>query len=430
MVFFHSGGFMSGSGNDMLYGPDFLVENDIVLVTMNYRLGVIGFLNTGNISAPGNIGLKDQNLALKWIQENIINFSGCPKRVTIFGQGSGATSVHYHMLSPMSQGLFKSAILQSGTAVSPWAITYTPKDNAMALGEFLGLNASNTIDLVEKLKDINGLELAAAVAGLIVTGNIGENSFVPTVESDVGQEIFLSNDPWTLIKYGDIADVPTIIGLTKDESKFMIKGLIMEAAEYQDHLCKFIPDDLNITDPVLRKEIAETFSEFYFNKEPIKQNIEALTELLGDAEYNHGPLLSARIMNSRMSSPVYEYLFNYFTSHGILKNLTEVEEGIVHCDDLVFLFHSNYLNNTPESGSNDAEITDEMVEMWTNFAKKGNPSVTMKTAKIEWEPMGEDEKYLDINQNVGMKNSLFKERVTLWANLYSDILDNYVKLFN
>nr|QCC89029.1 carboxylesterase 14 [Meteorus pulchricornis] len=155
MVFIHGGGFWGGSGDDWLYGPDFLVEKDVVLVTMNYRLGVIGFLNIEDASAPGNVGLKDQNLALKWVQKNIINFGGSPERVTIFGQGTGAASVHYHILSPMSKGLFKSAILQSGAAVNPAAFTYTPTNNAKKLANMLKINATDMTGFVDKLKNIN-----------------------------------------------------------------------------------------------------------------------------------------------------------------------------------------------------------------------------------------------------------------------------------
>jgi len=128
MVRFHGGGFTTGSGNTELYGPDFLVGEDIVLVTVNYRLGVlgkayhskvryslfrdlqeallIGFLCVEEpFDGCGNAGLKDQVAALRWVQRNISNFGGDPHRVTISGESAGGASVHYHILSPMSRGL-------------------------------------------------------------------------------------------------------------------------------------------------------------------------------------------------------------------------------------------------------------------------------------------------------------------------------------
>lgn len=125
MVWIHSGGFVSGSGNESYYGPDYLIDKNIVLVTINYRLGVlgkylifkkvwtklefipiVGFLNLEDEVAPGNQGLKDQIMALKWVQKNIKNFGGDPKNVTIFGGSAGGSSVHYLTLSRLSQGDF------------------------------------------------------------------------------------------------------------------------------------------------------------------------------------------------------------------------------------------------------------------------------------------------------------------------------------
>lgn len=107
MVFIHGGGFRAGSCSEDNYGPDYLVPgNDIILVTINYRLGLLGFLSCEDqsLGVPGNAGLKDQVLALKWIKENIKQFGGDPNNVTIFGQGAGAACVHLHILSPMSKG--------------------------------------------------------------------------------------------------------------------------------------------------------------------------------------------------------------------------------------------------------------------------------------------------------------------------------------
>ncbi|XP_033219251.1 juvenile hormone esterase-like [Belonocnema kinseyi] len=120
MVWIHGGGFVFGSGNADLYGPDFLVRKEIVLVTINYRIDVLGFLNLGLETAPGNQGLKDQVMALKWVKDNISNFGGDPNNVTIFGESAGSASVHYLTQSALAKGLFHKAIAQSGTALNPW----------------------------------------------------------------------------------------------------------------------------------------------------------------------------------------------------------------------------------------------------------------------------------------------------------------------
>lgn len=105
MVWIHGGAFYSGSGNDDIYGPDYIVEKNVVLVTINYRVGIIGFLNLDDEEAPGNQGLKDQVMALKWVKRNIEKFGGDPSNVTIFGESAGSASVHYLTLSPLAQGI-------------------------------------------------------------------------------------------------------------------------------------------------------------------------------------------------------------------------------------------------------------------------------------------------------------------------------------
>ncbi|EFN67608.1 Liver carboxylesterase 31, partial [Camponotus floridanus] len=108
MVWIHGGGFFFGSGDSTLYGPDYIVKKDVVLVTLNYRLGVLGFLNLYDKVATGNQGLKDVILALHWVQENISEFGGDSENVTIFGESAGGAIVHYLTLSPLSEGAYLS----------------------------------------------------------------------------------------------------------------------------------------------------------------------------------------------------------------------------------------------------------------------------------------------------------------------------------
>lgn len=115
MVLIHGGGYKTGSGNVNHYGPDFLVQHGVIVVTLNYRLEALGFLCLDNEDVPGNAGLKDQVAVLRWVQKNIVNFVGDPNNVTVFGESAGSASIGYHLVSPMSKGLFKRAIFMSGT---------------------------------------------------------------------------------------------------------------------------------------------------------------------------------------------------------------------------------------------------------------------------------------------------------------------------
>lgn len=112
MAWIHGGALKLGAGYYQQYGPQIFMDKKIILVSINYRLGIFGFLSLGDEIVPGNAGFRDQNLALKWVHENIENFFGDPEKVTIFGQSAGGESVSYHLISPKSRGLFRRAIMQ------------------------------------------------------------------------------------------------------------------------------------------------------------------------------------------------------------------------------------------------------------------------------------------------------------------------------
>lgn len=141
MVFFHGGGWQCGSGIKDFYGPDYLLEHDIVYVAGNFRVGPLGFLSTGQGDCPGNNGLKDQVMILRWIQENIEKFGGDPKSVTVFGESAGGASGTYLMMSPLAKGLFHRVISQSGVNLDSWAAPAhrgVASARAIRLGEMLG----------------------------------------------------------------------------------------------------------------------------------------------------------------------------------------------------------------------------------------------------------------------------------------------------
>ena len=113
-----------GLGGPEMYGPDYFMssESPVILVTVNYRLGILGFLSLGDDVISGNMGLKDQTLAMKWVKKHISMFGGNPEQVTIFGESAGGISIMSHLISPWSKGLFQRAIVQSGPLVSFYLI--------------------------------------------------------------------------------------------------------------------------------------------------------------------------------------------------------------------------------------------------------------------------------------------------------------------
>ncbi|KAL4720082.1 hypothetical protein ACJJTC_017325 [Scirpophaga incertulas] len=232
MVWIHGGAFAVGSGNAFLYGPDHLVGAGVVLVTLNYRLGALGFLSLENDEVTGNMGLKDQVLAMKWVRDNIDAFGGDPSRVTIFGESAGAASVHLHMLSNASTGLFHGAIAQSGLAMSPWALATQPRVRAFELGRELGIDTNNTAELLGYLRATPS-ELIVK-AGARISGAPGKSAdlhstvalpFLPTVEPDL-PGAFLTASPRDLLPG---ADVPLLTGYNAQE------GIILFRTMYKNY---------------------------------------------------------------------------------------------------------------------------------------------------------------------------------------------------
>ena len=157
------------NGDSSLYGADKLVDNQVVLVTFNYRLGVLGFLSTQDNAASGNWGLHDQRMVLQWIKSNIDLFSGDANRVTLFGQGAGAASVILHLASPQSDGLFHRAIAQSGSALCDWAVERDPLSFAQSIAQSVGCTQSTTDTMVECLRTISSSSLLRAQSKFKVT---------------------------------------------------------------------------------------------------------------------------------------------------------------------------------------------------------------------------------------------------------------------
>lgn len=155
LFFIHGGAYADGSGDDSLFGPDFIVEKRTILVTCNYRLGVLGFLSLNTPEYSGNMALKDQQLALKWISENIERFGGDKKRITVFGHSAGGALTHFHVLSAESRKYFRNAIAMSGTVNNYWALS---KDDhlkrAFKIAEQLGEPKKTHDELIALLKTV------------------------------------------------------------------------------------------------------------------------------------------------------------------------------------------------------------------------------------------------------------------------------------
>lgn len=174
IFFIHGGGYMSGGSS--WHGPDILLDEDVILVTVNYRLGPFGFLSLQTPEYSGNMGLKDQLLALKWVNENVEFFGGDKNSITIFGQSAGASAAHLFTLIPQTRNLFRRAIASSGSMLNPWA--YQKKNHTKILQQHIARKKSLDADKSNEISLNEIIEYLSSVNGSI----FGEETFAPVYE--------------------------------------------------------------------------------------------------------------------------------------------------------------------------------------------------------------------------------------------------------
>ncbi|XP_032515247.2 esterase B1-like isoform X2 [Danaus plexippus] len=422
MVWIHGGAFYTGSGNSDFYGPEFFMKHDVILVTFNYRLEVLGFLCVGNEDVPGNAGLKDQVAALKWVKRNISVFGGDPNNVTIFGCSAGAASVSYHLLSKMSGGLFNKAICQSGVCLNEWSYNIYARERAFQLGKLLGLETEDPQALSTFLKNAPVSDLVNIKLPPIetkhkdLTDSILFGPVVENAETDV--EHFITKPPPELVRSGCFAKVPIILGFTSGEG--------ME-------LGKHFPANLNLllnTGAVVPRELKLTLTEqqlrhadieirkYYFKEKPLTADmLQEVVNLETDRLFVYNIIRFARYHSYFTSSPVYMYKFTAETERNYVKKFYKMDSisGCCHADDLYYLFNVT-CQDVPLT-SNSQQIIDNFVQMWCNFAANGNPS----NANAVWKPFTDSQRnFLIIDREVTCVANVDDENIKFWENLYNE----------
>ncbi|XP_056644899.1 juvenile hormone esterase-like isoform X1 [Diorhabda sublineata] len=424
MVWIHGGGFIMGSNNTKLYGPEHLMIEDIVLVCVNFRLGFLGhlFFNDTSLNIHGNAGLKDQQLALEWIQRNIKNFNGDPDNVTIFGESSGSASVHYHITSSRARGLFHKAILQSGCSFCPWARVDEKKYNnfAVQLAQIMNNNVKTEEEAMEVLMKLSAEDLYVTQEKFILKyGRIGK--ICPNIEKPNPTAI-IPNSPDELIVSGKYNQVPMLIGFTNSE------GLLYEIYQQKELRKGLTPINyfgvencihphlqLTESDPK-RQVIIDKLKKTYFDKANINKY------MLTTDYYYIAPIMGAAKLHAK-TSPEPVYLFNISLDAGLnyckrLNNLTHLA-GTCHADELGYLFNISSADDYLQKGPTEILAVRRLVKLWTNFAKYGNPTPEGNDLNVTWKPIDEENLYfLDIGEELALDNNPVPERMKIWKEIF------------
>lgn len=433
MVWIHGGAFTMGSASSEVYGPEYLIEHDIVLVTTNYRLGALGFLCLGNDDVPGNAALKDQVMALKWVQKNISSFGGDPNNVTLFGESAGAICVHYHVLSPLSKGLFHRAIIQSGSVLNPWSYMDQTSSVARAfkLGNILGCKTENADELLEFLQKLPAYKITEARVQLESQTDSDkwvsfQKNFVPCIELPRREESFLSLPPKEIIEKGLFTKVPIIMGITNREG-----GIILEVAMHQDLDFEKVnnqfeallsPDVCLAADREKSIQHSNEVKTFYFGDEqPSWETFDELVILLGDVFFQNGFDKALHLHLEASDIPIYTYYLQYEPSFSIVKTLLKRKfpnvhfKGAAHGDDLGLLFNQPAFKSEPSP--EDTSVSQKLTKAWTHFAKTGNPSY--EGIDTVWIPSKRANLYyLDIGKGLELvRGRISSDRMKFWQTL-------------
>jgi para-nitrobenzyl esterase len=378
LVWIHGGAFSSGSGACAIYDGEALAKKGIIYVSINYRLGVFGFLAHPDLTkesgrnSSGNYGLRDQIEALKWIHNNIKAFGGNPDRVIIAGQSAGSMSVQALVASPLTKGLIHGAIAESGT------ITNRPSPS-LANAEKTGLTLSEKI----KAKDINALRALSADSVLALANTLPFGSFFPITDGYV-----LPSDPQTIFERKEQNDIPVLAGWVTGDA-----DLGMREVQTADKFKAYVAATFKAN----KDEFLELFPASSDDEAKVSQRKLAVMQFAaaGDRQW----LLSNK-------SKGYLYEFSYVpTDKPGFSNY-----GAFHTSEVPFALHTLSKWNRPWT-EKDKKVEKYMSEYWINFVKTGDPN---GKGLPEWKAYDQKEgNVMEFNEQPVLKREMWQKEFAL-----------------
>ncbi|XP_049854057.1 esterase E4-like [Schistocerca gregaria] len=430
LFFIHPGGWYQFTAISSFLGPQYFMDQDIVLVTANYRLGALGLISTGDGVLEGNYAMKDQVAVLRWINKNIHSFGGNPSSVTIGGYSVGGASVFLHMLSPMTKGLFHRAISMSASIDTRWDIDHDPIAIARKHASLLGCPTATSQLIAECLRAKPARDIAESIGLLREWARDPILKYYPVIESDLhdGRERYLTEEPYLQLLHRNFTQVPWLTGFTKDEFSWRALSVTRNATLAND-----MYENFELVAPIAfmyergtnqSHYISQELKKFYLKNQPITNtSLDGLGKLYADAIICFGEDRAAKIIAKISRYPVYFYKFSYQGRYSFFYIPgTTSPYGVAHHDDLMYLFYISSLGFPFfQDGEPETHISETLIAMWANFVKTGNPtpSSSSVTSNITWEPMKPEKlTYLDIDSQLVLKENLYQERMEVWSRLF------------
>lgn len=379
VVYIHGGGFVEGSNTfDHDVGPQYLMDYNVVFVAINYRLNIFGFISTGTAEAPGNLGLKDQALAFKWIATNIKFFKGNDRAMTLMGENAGSMAASLHLVSPlMTKTMFERVILMSGSAVAQWKLPNDLFNLTKQTANLVGCPENNIPRMLNCLKRVPLETLALIYLELKEWDEYPSLTWIPVIEPSFGQEQFLIEDPLITYRRGEFAKVKVLMGVTKDEwaypiNKFLRNRHLLQELDYKFEekapIC-FLYERGTVKSMLISQELRNaTFGDRRIDEESIQE----LHLLFSESIITFGVFRVALLLSIN-DEDIFFYRFSYKKRFSHMYNDDGTPYGAVHADDLLYLFVMN--DKAPIFTPVDPEwnMVHYLTRMWVNFVRYGNP---------------------------------------------------------
>ncbi|XP_064595928.1 uncharacterized protein LOC135462634 [Liolophura sinensis] len=462
LVWIHGGGYIIGYKNT--YNAALLAGlNDVIVVTINYRLGVLGFLTTGDEHAPGNLGLRDQIVALQWIQKNIASFGGDKHRVTIAGESAGGGSVSQLLVTPASKGLFHRVIAQSGTAIAPWSRVVSPLTHVHEMASSLGCPVNDSVNLLECLRHFTPNDFLAFQNIDLKSigpkwGPIYDNDFFPFTLEELKNNVD-SGEIQEQLVHTDL-----MIGVCSEEGALFYSGIekLLEqkygiplgqglSSEHFNSFLSLYVSFLFAEKPGSVESTKTMISYLYKdwqNPDDALSRSKMLIQFLTDALFCVPAVEFARLhagMNLDESrngtgsqSPRGRTFFYQFNHPVSWLETSPWRTGADHGDD-VFFVYGFPLTDMCNATDSEKVFTRQMMKYWTNFVKTGDPNQPSADVTLPKWPHFEtgSELYLELDTNLSedsVKGRITPERVAFWTDLLpkhdKEMKDLYASLEN
>ncbi|HET7737081.1 MAG TPA: carboxylesterase/lipase family protein [Tepidiformaceae bacterium] len=401
MVWIHGGAFRIGTGASPLYdGSSLARSGDVLVVSINYRLGVLGFLNLNEVG-PANAGLLDQIAALRWVQEEIAAFGGDPGNVTIFGESAGAKSVECLAASPLARGLFRRAIAQS-TYESPMdpepaaeAARAVLADLGVSAGDRRAVEGVEVDDLIDAM---TRQSMAAMGAGGGFLGALG--GWSPVVDGEV-----LPQRPVEAFAAGDASDIPMILGTTRDEAGLFTAMMPMLAAMEEAALPAML--GMLLGDTTKAEHLVATYRQ---SRGEAISPVDVFVAAMTDRAFRQHSLRVAEAKAAHQAD-TWMYIFDWCALGEGGSSL-----GACHALEIPFVFGTldSPLGKLAGKGAEAEVLVEAMQGAWAAFARGGDPS----TRRLEWPRFDtERRRTATFGPKVEVREAPLDEERRAWASL-------------